>query len=66
MVLHTIISEYDIFRNESDFKQPQFMDIQNGFIEFDEYNGEKRVLRLHSTDPSMYLKDEYSPYTIIR
>lgn len=65
MVLHTIISEYDIFRNQDDIYQPQYMNISDGFIEYNECKGEKKIVRLHSTNPYDYLKDEYSPDTLI-
>lgn len=64
-MLHTIINEYDIFKNENDINPTQFLDIQGGMLEYDENNGEKKIVRLHSTNPYLYLNQEYSPYTII-
>lgn len=64
-MLHTIINQYDIFYNENDIKPTQFLDIQGGMIEYDENNGEKQIVRLHSTNPYLYLKQEYSPFTNI-
>lgn len=64
-MLHTIINEYDIFYNENDVRSTQFLDIQGGILEYDVNNGEKQIVRLHSTNPYLYLKQEYSPFTII-
>lgn len=64
-MLHTIINEYDIFRSENDIKPTQFLDIQGGMIEYDENNGDKQVVRLHSTNPYLYLNSEYAPNAII-
>lgn len=64
MILHTIISEYDIFKYD---EQPtQFVNIAGGMLEYSVVNGQKQISRLHSTNPYLYLKDEYSPYSIIK
>lgn len=66
MILHTIISEYDIFNNTGNVTQNEFMDIAGGQLEYRNINGNKEIVRLHSTDPYKYLMDEYNPYTIIK
>lgn len=66
MVLHTIISEYDIFNNAEDCNKNKFENIDGGMIEYRTFNGNKEIVRLHSTDPYKYLEDNYQPYTIIK
>jgi hypothetical protein len=63
MVLHTIINERDIFYNEENILPTEFKNISNGQVEYRVYNGQKQVVRLHSTDPYMYLKSEYMPFS---
>lgn len=65
MILHTIISEYDIFNSEENEQPTQFVNIAGGMLEYRVFNGEKLISRLHSTNPYLYLRDEYSPYTIL-
>jgi len=65
MILHTIISEYDIFNSEENEQPTQFVNIAGGMLEYRVFNGEKQISRLHSTNPYLYLRDEYSPYTIL-
>lgn len=73
MILHTIISEDDIFSvensNNIDNKNDgitQYLNIAGGRIEYNINNGQKQVVRLFSTDPSLYLKDEYTPFTLFK
>ena len=64
MVLYSIIDEADVFADAKNSIMPtQYVDIAGGKLEYRVYNGEKQVVRLHSTDPYLYLKNEYSPYT---
>lgn len=65
MLLHTIIDESDIFYNEENILPTEFKNISNGQVEYRVYNGQKQVVRLHSTDPYMYLKNEYMPFSDI-
>lgn len=58
MILHSIISPYDIFCNsEQALQKPVYRQIKGGMIELD---GE-RIKRLISTDPKMYLDTRYTP-----
>ncbi len=66
MILHTIISEYDIFYNAESEQLPQFQNISGGMLEYKINNGEKQITRLHSTNPYLYLKNDYLPYSLIK
>lgn len=66
MILHTIISEYDIFSSEEQNQPTQFVDIAGGKLEYKVYNGEKQITRLHSTNPYLYLRNDYAPYTLLK
>ncbi len=66
MILHTIVNEYDILTAENLVCQSNFKNINGGIIEYSENEGNKQVVRLHSTNPFLYLKDEYKPYSIIK
>ncbi len=66
MILHTIIDINDIFANEQNTLSTQYDNILGGQVEFREYNGQKQVVRLHSTDPYLYLKNEYMPYSNLK
>lgn len=60
MILHSIISPYDIFFNMDELRPvPEYRNINGGMVELE--NG--RVKRLISTDPKMYLDGRYQPYT---
>lgn len=64
MILHTIINEADVWADNSNVILPnEFVSIDGGLIECRQYNGERQVVRLHSTNPYLYLKNEYSPYS---
>ena len=66
MILHTIVSEYDIIYNSESEQRPQFQNISGGMLEYKIYNGEKQITRLHSTNPYLYLKNDYLPYSLIK
>ena len=66
MILHTIIDINDIFTGEQNVLPTQYDNILGGQVEYREYNGEKQVVRLHSTDPYLYLKNEYMPYSNLK
>ena len=58
MILHSIISPYDIFCNmDEHFKLPEYRRIDGGTVEVE--NG--RIKRLISTDPKMFLDSRYQP-----
>jgi len=65
MILHTIVSEYDIFSSTEDIIPTQFENVSGGMLEYSLINGKKQITRLYSTNPYMYLRKEYSPYTIL-
>ena len=65
MILHTIISNYDIFDNGQNCIPTEFINFNGGKIEYRNYNGEKQIVRLYSSNPYNYLKKEYNPYTIL-
>ena len=54
-MMHTIISLSDVFW-QNDAVQPISEPFGNGAAEYIRYNGEKRLQRLFSTDPTDYLK----------
>ena len=63
MILHSIVSEQDIFYNMTDkIDPPVYKRINGGLLEFD--GG--RLTRLISTDPKMYLDRRYFPTTDIK
>lgn len=67
MILHTIISEYDIFKGTDDAPMPQFTNIAGGIEEYRvNSDGKREMVRLHSTNPYLYLKGEYSPFFEIK
>ena len=58
MILHSIISLYDIFcNNEQALTGRVYRQVKGGMVELD---GD-RVKRLISTDPKMYLDERYKP-----
>lgn len=60
MILHSIISPYDIFCNTD--VQPEktaYKRIEGGIVEVADH----RVRRLISTDPRLYLDRRYLPYS---
>lgn len=62
MILHSIISPYDIFckwDRDEHYPQPVYRQVHGGIVETE--NG--RIRRLISTDPRMYLDKKYQPDT---
>lgn len=60
-MIHSIISMDDIFFTENTVRT-EYQPIGGGFLELNTVGGERRVCRLHSTDPYLYLNRRYSPY----
>lgn len=65
MLIHSIVSENDIFCTNS-VSQPVFENINGGMLEIDSINGVRQVKRLYSTNPYLYLDSRYSPYSLIK
>ncbi len=69
MVIHSIVSLSDIFYNsgESEYGYTaETRPIQDGWLEISEQGGEKRIRRLISTNPALYLDKRYLPFTSIK
>ena len=69
MVIHSIVSLSDIFYNsgESEYGYTaETRPIQGGWLEISEQDGEKRIRRLISTNPALYLDKRYLPFTSIK
>lgn len=62
-MIHSIISMDDIFFTENTVRT-EYQKIGGGLLELNTVGGEKRVCRLHSTDPYLYLNRRYSPSTV--
>ena len=68
MVIHSIVSDYDIFLNNGEgqtFSAVETVAVCGGFIEVCECGGRKQVKRLFSTNPVLYLDKRYQPFTYI-
>jgi hypothetical protein len=65
MVLHTIVSEYDVMCNQAENCVSKFKSVGGGIVEYSETEQGNRILRLFSTDPYMYLDEKYSPFSQI-
>lgn len=63
-MIHSIISMDDIFFTESAVKT-EYRPISGGLLELNTVDGKKRIRRLHSTDPYLYLDRRFSPYSDI-
>lgn len=67
MVLHTIIREYDIFRDPS---QPDgvctCLPLQGRYLECEQTSGGLRLRRMISTDPRDYLDPAWQPGRALR
>lgn len=62
-MIHSIISMDDIFCNmDSCYPNTVCKPVNGGIVELTDYCGEKRVNRLYSTDPYMYLDKRYTPF----
>jgi len=66
MLLHTIVSEYDIFGDAQNPQPTEFLNIAGGMLECKICDGKRQITRLHSTNPYLYLRNDYSPYTILK
>ncbi len=62
-MIHSIISMDDIFFTENTVRT-EYQPIGGGLLELNTVDGEKRVCRLHSTDPYLYLNRRYSPCAV--
>lgn len=60
MIIHSIISQEDIFYNRP---QPDIIerDIDGGKLSMINVNGEYKPYRLFSTNPALYLNPKYQP-----
>lgn len=58
-MLYTVVSEYDIFFSRS--KKRNYLDISGGKLEYTGSGKNKKIVGLFSTDPKMYLSDDYLP-----
>lgn len=62
-MIHSIVSMDDIFCNkDSGYQNSVSRSVNGGILELTEYCGEKRISRLYSTDPYMYLDKRYTPF----
>lgn len=69
MVIHSIVSLSDIFYYSGEKEcsyTAEIKPIQGGYLEISEQGGEKRIRRLISTNPALYLDKRYQPYTSIK
>ncbi|MCH5323701.1 MAG: hypothetical protein J1E39_00665 [Eubacterium sp.] len=62
MILHTIVSEGDIFYRQPEVKTV-YRRVDGGLLELSGNGNEYVVNRLHSTNPAMYLDKRYYPRT---
>lgn len=65
MLIHSIVSDNDIFFTDS-VSKPVYENINGGFIEFENGCCVRRIKRLYSTNPYMYLDSRYLPYNIYK
>ena len=56
MIIHSIISPYDIFPAPTSSHKTEFFQIKNGFVELD---GKRVIKRVISTNPQDYLNKSY-------
>lgn len=64
MLLYTIMPYQAIFGQDTETDtelETGFSAINGGFVEWTRVNGERRISRVESTDPSVYLQKEYMP-----
>ncbi len=64
MLIHSIISENDIFFTNS-VSAPVYENINGGMLEIENSGGKRQVKRLYSTNPFLYLDKRYSPYSLL-
>lgn len=60
-MIHSIISMDDIFFTEN-AANTEYCRISGGLLEVNTVGGEKRICRLYSTNPYLYLNRRYRPY----
>ncbi|MFT3951477.1 MAG: YlzJ-like family protein [Oscillospiraceae bacterium] len=60
-MLHTIVSELDVFAAQNVTEPPLFARIDGGMIEYRRNGKTGTVVRLHTTDPFLYLDKRYAP-----
>ncbi len=65
MLIHSIVSEGDIFFTDSVSKSV-FRNINGGMLEVENSDGDFQVKRLYSTNPYLYLDKRYSPFSNIK
>ena len=58
-MLYTVVSEYDIFFSKS--RARNYMNVDGGKLEYIGSGKNKKIVGLFSTDPAMYLRNDYQP-----
>jgi hypothetical protein len=62
LILHSIVSPYDIFCNKDGLTaRPEYRRVPGGTVEI----SDGRIKRLISTDPRMFLNEKYKPDTAV-
>lgn len=63
MLLYTVMSYDAVFGTNTPLNAPKtgVSMIHNGYLEWTQTDGERRVSRVDSTDPSVYLREDYAP-----
>ncbi|MDG5789008.1 YlzJ-like family protein [Evansella sp. AB-P1] len=66
MILYTYTAEQSIFPvDDREFLKQKMIDIPGGHLLLEKDEGENndgyRIVRLYSTDPNMYLNQQYTP-----
>ncbi len=64
-MIHSIVSLNDIFADNRSY-QTVTEQVSCGYAEYSVINGKKQLVRLISTDPAQYLKNEYQPFVYYR
>ena len=65
MILHTIVSMDDIFAAESK-DETEYIETSYGFVGVVDSPEGKRIERLISTDPMLYLNPKFSPGSLYK
>lgn len=60
MILHTIVPYEKIFET-NDIPPTEYVNIRGGFAQLDTTGGKRRITRIISTDPSVYLDSTLAP-----
>ena len=58
-MLYTVVSEYDVFLSNACGRN--YIDIDGGKLEYIGSGKNRKIVGLFSTDPAMYLKEDYRP-----